>query len=297
MIQEFSTDDEVIFILFNNNKFGYIKKIFISNKLSLVGAIIVLIFIFVVIFGSIFATIPPDSIDYDNILSPPSSTNYFGTDQYGRDLFSRVVFGARTSLGIGFLVVTFSTIFGLCIGTVSGYLGGKIDNFIMRLVDLLMAFPAVIIAMVLATIIGGGIKTLIMAMLISSWTGTARIARGETLSLKQSGYVTATRALSGGWVYILFYHILPNVLPPILVSATLSFGNIILNTAGLSFIGVGVQPPISEWGLIISEGRQYIVTGQWWLIFFPGLAIMLTVTGLNLLGDGLRDIFDPRQRR
>lgn len=281
----------------DKSKSVYMRKIFISNKLSVVGAVIVCIFILIAALGPMFISIPPDLIDYDNVLAPPSSINYFGTDQYGRDLFSRVISGARTSLGIGFIVVAFSTVLGLGIGTVSGYLGGSIDNFIMRLVDLLMAFPSVIVAMVLATIIGGGVKTLIIAMMIGSWTGTARIARGETLSLKQSGYVTSTRALGGKWSYILFYHILPNVLPPVLVSITLSFGNIILNTAGLSFIGVGVQPPISEWGLIISEGRQYIVSGQWWLVFFPGLAIMLTVTGLNLLGDGLRDICDPRQRR
>ncbi len=284
-------------MLSSKSKFSYTRKIFMSNKLSVVGAVIVLLFLIIVAFGPLFAKIPPDIVDYDNILSSPSKINYFGTDQYGRDLFSRVIYGARTSLSIGFLVVTFSTVLGLCIGTISGYLGGSFDNFIMRLVDLLMAFPSVIVAMVLATIIGGGIKTLIIAMLISSWTGTARIARGETLSLKQSGYVNATRALGGRWSYILFHHVLPNVLPPVLVSATLSFGNIILNTAGLSFIGIGVQAPISEWGLIISEGREYIVTGQWWLVFFPGLAIMLTVIGLNLLGDGLRDIFDPRQRR
>lgn len=279
------------------NKLSYLIKIFTSNKLSIAGAAIVIIFILIAALGPIFVTIPPDVINYENILSSPSNTNYFGTDQYGRDLFSRVIYGARTSLGIGFLVVTLSTVIGLCIGIVSGYLGGSFDNIIMRIVDLLMAFPPVIVAMVLAIAIGGGIKTLIIAMLISSWTGTARIARGETLSLKQSGYVTATVGIGGKWSYILFYHILPNVLPPVLVSATLSFGNIILNTAGLSFIGIGVQPPISEWGLIISEGRQYIVSGQWWLVFFPGLSIMLTVIGLNLLGDGLRDILDPRQRR
>ena len=284
-------------MLSNKSKFTYMRKVFKSNKLSLVGAVIVLIFLLIVAFGPIFAKIPPDLIDYDNILSSPSNTNYFGTDQYGRDLFSRVIFGARTSLSIGLVVVTFSTILGLCVGTISGYLGGSFDNFIMRLVDLLMAFPSVIVAMVLATIMGGGIKILIIAMLISSWTGTARIARGETLSLKQSGYIKGTQALGGKWNYILFHHILPNVLPPVLVSATLSFGNIILNIAGLSFIGIGVQAPLSEWGLIISEGREYIVTGQWWLVFFPGLAIVLTVIGLNLLGDGLRDILDPRQRR
>lgn len=281
----------------DKNKKSYLKKIFISNKLSVAGAAIVITFILIAVLGPIFVSIPPDAIDYDNILSSPSGTNYFGTDQYGRDLFSRVIYGARTSLGIGFFVVTVSTVIGLCAGTVSGYFGGSFDNFLMRIVDLLMAFPSVIVAMVLTIAMGGGVKTLIIAMLISSWTGTARIARGETLSLKQSGYVTATRGIGGKWSYILFYHILPNVLPPVLVSATLSFGNIILNTAGLSFIGVGVQPPISEWGLMISEGRQYIVSGQWWLVFFPGLSIMLIVMGLNLLGDGLRDLLDPRQRR
>ena len=200
-------------IQIDKSKQSHRKKIFLSNKLTVVGATIVFVFILIAILGPLLAPIPPDEINYHSILNSPSRAHYFGTDRYGRDLFSRVIYGARTSLSIGFIVVIFSTLLGLAIGTVSGYLGGNIDNFIMRFVDLLMAFPSVIVAMVLATIMGGGIKTLIIAMLVSSWTGTARIARGETLSLKQSGYVTATRGIGGKWSYILFYHILPNVLP------------------------------------------------------------------------------------
>lgn len=279
------------------SKWYYYRKIFLTNRLSLTGMIIVVLFILIAIFGQSLAPYSPTDSDYDAILDPPSAAHIFGTDQFGRDVLCRVTAGCRTSLTIGLAVVAVSTAIGLLVGIISGYIGGNPDTLIMRAVDLLMAFPPVIIAMVLATIMGGGMQTLIIAMLISSWTGTARLARGETLSMKQSGFISITRTFGAGDAYILWHHILPNIIPTVLVSMTLSFGNIVLNTAGLSFIGIGVKPPTPEWGLIISEGREYIVSGQWWLIFFPGLAIMLTVAGLNLLGDGLRDILDPRQRR
>jgi len=275
----------------------YAAKVFFSNQLSVVGALLVVLFVLIGILGPWLAPYPADMTDYSSLLTPPSSEHLFGTDQYGRDVLSRVVSGASISLEIGLVVITISTGIGILVGILSGYLGGRIDTFLMRLVDLFMAFPPVVVAMVLATMLGGGIKTLIIALSLSRWCGTARLARGEVLSVKNSGFIKATKAIGGSWPYIAWHHVLPNIIPPVLISSTLSFGRIVLSTAGLSFIGVGVQPPLPEWGTMICEGREYMLSGQWWLSFYPGAAIMITVMGLNLLGDGLRDILDPRQRR
>jgi len=281
----------------DTSRYHYTRKVFFSNYLSVVGAVIVIAFVLIGVFGRGIVPYAPDQMDYSSMIAAPSSDHIFGTDQFGRDVFSRVICGAGISLGVGLVVIGFSTAIGMLVGVLSGYLGGKIDTFLMRLVDLFMAFPPVVVAMVLATILGGGIKTLVIALSLSRWCGTARLARGEVLSVKNSGFIKASRAAGAGWLYITWHHILPNIISPILVSSTLSFGRIVLSTAGLSFIGVGAQPPIPEWGTMICEGREYIVSGQWWLVFYPGMAIMITVMGLNLLGDGLRDILDPRQRR
>jgi peptide/nickel transport system permease protein len=279
------------------SKYKYLYMVFMSNKLSVVGALIVIIFLMVGIFGPLFVPYSPEEMDYNNTLSAPSSAHIFGTDEFGRDLMCRVIYGARVSITIALIVILLSRVIGIILGIISGYAGGIIDTIIMRFVDLFMAFPPVVIAMVMATIMGGGMKTLIIALSISMWTGVARLARGETLSIKQNNYILATKAIGGGKMHTMWHHILPNIFPPILISSTLSFGRVVLSTAGLSFIGIGIQPPIPEWGLIISNGRQFIVSGEWWLVFFPGLAIMITVMGLNLLGDGLRDIFDPKERK
>jgi len=283
--------------MMKSNKYKYIYKVFLSNKLSVIGALIVIIFLLVGFVGPFIVPYSPETMDYSNVLSAPTFKHLFGTDEFGRDLMSRVVYGARVSITIGLIVILISRIIGIILGIIAGYSGGVFDDIIMRFVDLFMAFPPVVIAMVIATIMGGGVKTLIIALSISMWTGVARLARGETLSIKQNEYILSTKAVGGSKFHIMWHHILPNILPPILISSTLSFGRIVLSTAGLSFIGVGVQPPIPEWGLIISNGREYIVSGEWWLVFFPGLAIMITVMGLNLLGDGLRDIFDPKERK
>jgi peptide/nickel transport system permease protein len=243
------------------------------------------------------APFPPDHVDYGKPLAPPSLVHLFGTDDFGRDVFSRVIHGARISLGIGLAVAFISTLIGLISGMISGFLGGSVDTFIMRAVDLFMAFPPVIVAMVLATMMGSGMVTLMIALTISGWTGASRLARGEALSLKNSDFIRASKAIGcRGW-HLIRHHAFPNILPPVLISSTLTFGRVVLNIAGLSFIGIGVKPPLPEWGTMISEGREFIVSGQWWVVFFPGAALITVVMGLNLLGDGLRDILDPRQRR
>ena len=262
----------------DKSKSVYMRKIFISNKLSVVGAAIVCIFILIAALGPMFISIPPDLIDYDNVLAPPSSINFFGTDQYGRDLFSRVISGARTSLGIGFIVVAFSTVLGetgrfaygisfsnCCYGI--GY------NYWRRNKDFNYCHDD---------------------WLLDRY---GKDRKGRDPLFKTKRLCNINPGFRGEMeLYIVLSH-LTQCFTSCFSKYNSILRHIILNTAGLSFIGVGVQPPISEWGLIISEGRQYIVSGQWWLVFFPGLAIMLTVTGLNLLGDGLRDICDPRQRR
>jgi len=272
-------------------------KVFASNRMSIIGATIVVAFLIVGAFGHWITPHSPYETSYREMLASPSSEHPFGTDDFGRDVLSRVISGAGISLGIGLAVSLLSTGLGVTIGTISGFVGGTLDTLVMRVADLFMAFPPVIVAMVLATILGGSVRTLIIALAVSSWTGTARLARGEALSIRSQGFIRATRAIGCRRGYTLFHHVLPNVIPPVLVSATLSFGRIVLSTAGLSFIGVGVQAPLPEWGRMISEGREFIVSGQWWLVFFPGLAIITVVMGLNFLGDGLRDILDPRQRR
>jgi peptide/nickel transport system permease protein len=265
--------------------------------MSIVGATLVALFIAGGAFGHWLAPHSPYETDYRNTLAAPSAAHPFGTDDFGRDVLSRVICGAGISLGIGLAVSILSTGVGLTIGTISGFVGGALDTLVMRVADLFMAFPPVIVAMVLATILGGSVRSLIIALAVSGWTGTARLARGEALSIRSQGFIRAARVVGCRPGHILWHHVLPNVIPPVLVSATLSFGRIVLSTAGLSFIGVGVQAPLPEWGRMISEGREFIVSGQWWLVFFPGLAIVTVVMGLNFLGDGLRDILDPRQRR
>ena len=272
-------------------------KVFASNRMSIIGAAIVAVFVLVGVFGPWIAPHSAYETNYREMLSPPSAEHPFGTDDFGRDVLSRVICGAGVSLGIGVVVALLSTGIGLTIGTISGFVGGTLDTLVMRVADLFMAFPPVIVAMVLATILGGSVRTLIIALAVSCWTGSARLARGEALSIRSRGFIRATRVLGGTTRHTLLHHVLPNVVPPVLVSTTLSFGRIVLSTAGLSFIGVGVQAPLPEWGRMIAEGREFIVSGQWWLVFFPGLAIIAVVMGLNFLGDGLRDILDPRQRR
>lgn len=264
-----------------------------QNTLSVLGILIILAFILVAIFGPLFAPYNPIKGDTSDRLQPPSAEHWFGTDQLGRDILSRVIHGARISLRIAMIVAIIAGTIGTVVGITSGYLGGLADDLLMRVTDMFFAFPKLILAMAVAAALGPDLENLIFAIAIASWPVYARLARGEALAVKQEDYIEAIRALGAGQMRILFLHVLPMCITPIIIQVTLDMGFIILVAAGLGFIGFGAQPPTPEWGIMIAEGRNYI-TSQWWVSTFPGLAILLTVLGFNLLGDGLRDVLDPR---
>jgi peptide/nickel transport system permease protein len=226
---------------------------------------------------------------------PPSLDHLMGTDKFGRDVFTRVLYGARISLSIGFVGVSISVTLGTVVGAVSGYFGGVVDTLLMRFVDMLISFPRLVLLITVIALFEPSIFTVIVVLGLTLWPATARIVRGEVLSLREREFVEAARALGLGSPRIIFRHIVPNVLGPVIVAATLGLGNIILIEAGLSFLGLSVQPPTPSWGNIIDGGREYLVQA-WWVSTFPGLAIVVTVVAFNLIGDGLRDALDPRLR-
>jgi peptide/nickel transport system permease protein len=242
-----------------------------------------------------FQLAPYDPIQQDipNRLQSPNRQHLMGTDQLGRDMFSRILYGARISLGVSLMVVVVTLFIGIIMGVVSGYLGGWVDETVMRLVDLLMAFPGLLFALVVVAVLGPGLVNLLLALAVTGWTGYARIIRGEVLSVKEDEFVKAAQVMGASRRRIMFRHVIPNVISPIVVLATLNLGTVVLATAGLSFLGFGAQPPTPEWGNMIARSRDTLTTA-WWIANFPGMAIMLTVLGFNLLGDGLRDVLDPR---
>jgi peptide/nickel transport system permease protein len=286
---------------------------FKQSKTNLLGLSIVLVLAFCAVFAmpiiirfsvkglSFSQTIQPfqlapyDPIQQDipNRLQSPNSDHLMGTDQLGRDTFSRVLYGARISLGVSVMVVVITLLVGIVMGVISGYLGGWTDETIMRLVDLLMAFPGLLFALVVVAVLGPGLVNLLLALAVTGWTGYARIIRGEVLSVKEDEFIKAAQVMGASRRRIMFRHVIPNVVSPIVVLATLNLGTVVLATAGLSFLGFGAQPPTPEWGNMIARSRNTLTTA-WWVANFPGMAIMLTVLGFNLLGDGLRDILDPR---
>jgi peptide/nickel transport system permease protein len=228
-------------------------------------------------------------------LKPPSAGHSLGTDQLGRDILSRIIFGGRISLTVGLVIVFSAGTLGTVIGLVSGYVGGWVEELLMRITDIFLAFPSLILAMAIATALGPGLYNAMIAIAAVTWPIYARLVRAQALSLRRQEFVEAAVCLGASPAHVLFRHILPNSLSAILVQASFNMGSAILTAAGLSFIGLGLQPPAPEWGVMISEGRQFIST-QSWLSTFPGIAILLSVTAFNLLGDGLRDLLDPRLR-
>ncbi len=268
----------------------------IRNRLSLVGLIlIVLLFLFAAV-GPLLSPYSPYLTDPVGKLQGPSGAHWLGTDSLGRDILSRILYGARISVTIATIVLVVSGGVGTLIGIVSGYFGGEIDNILMRVTDLFLAFPRLILAMVVAAALGRDLRNVVLAVAFTSWTVFARLARGQALAAKEEAYVEAARATGASSLRILFVHVLPMCLSPLIIQGTIAMGGIILTVAGLGFIGFGAQPPTPEWGAMVSDGRNYLPT-SWWACVFPGLAIMFTVLGFNLLGDGVRDILDPRMRR
>ena len=270
-------------------------RIFYKNKMAVAGFIIILAMVIIAIFAPLIATHAPESQDLAIRFQSPSSEHFFGTDNFGRDIFSNVVYGARISLFIGLVATIISVIIGTIIGAVAGFFGGAVDNVMMRLVDIILSIPSLILAIAISAVLGTGIRNLILAVSLSSITNYARIVRASVLSVKEKEYVEAAKIGGASNFRLIFRHILPNCTGPIIVQATLGVGTAILQAASLSFIGLGVQPPTPEWGGMLSQGRSYIRDYPHMTIF-PGLAIALTIFSLNLFGDGLSDTLDVKQR-
>ncbi len=266
------------------------------NRLMVVGTAIILGLLLVAALAPFLATHNPYEQILNDRLLAPSAKHWFGTDSLGRDIYSRVIFGARVTLTIALLVAAISTPLGMLIGIVAGYLGGAVDEVLMRLADVFLAFPRLILAIAFAAALGSGVENAIVAIAIAHWPSYARLARAETLNVKNNDYIQAMRVLGAGRLAIMAGHILPLTLSSIIVRMSLDMGTIILTAAGLGFLGRGAQPPTPEWGLMVSDGRQFLVD-QWWVSTLPGLAILVVVMGFNLLGDGIRDVLDPRQRQ
>ncbi len=266
------------------------------RPLAIVGLAILVCITAVAILAPILPLRDPGRVDMAEKLVAPSPAHWMGTDDLGRDLLSRVAYGARASLLVALIVVSISSVLGMGIGLVSGFLGGATDEIMMRFTDIFLAFPGLILAMAIAVILGPGIVPTILALSLVWWPWYARLVRSEALRLKGTDFIEAARGLGVSTWRILWRHVLPNSLSPLIVQATLDMGYAILTTAGLSFIGLGVQEPTAEWGSMINIGRKYLLT-SWWFITFPGLAIFITVLGINLAGDGLRDLMDPRTRK
>ncbi|MBM4429514.1 MAG: ABC transporter permease [Chloroflexi bacterium] len=266
-----------------------------KNKLAIAGLVIMCLFVLTAIFANWIAPYDPIAQDLPMRRRPPSQEHWLGRDDLGRDILSRIIFGARLSLQVGVLSVGFAIVVGAIIGAISGFLGGWMDNLIMRLMDIMLAFPALLLAIAIVTILGPGLLNMLYAIGIVSIPAYARIMRASVLSAKEQDYVTAARAVGVPSTRLLFRNILPNCLTPLIVQGTLGIGTAILDAAGLSFLGLGAQPPEPEWGAMLGQGRYSMFTAPH-IVVFPGVAIMLTVLSFNLLGDGLRDALDPRLR-
>ena len=269
---------------------------FRTNRLGILGLFLIMSIVVVAIFAPLIAPYSPTKRDQTQRLLPPSLNHLFGTDVAGRDIFSRVVYGARISLQESLIVIIIAVFIGMLIGCISGFFGGLLDEVVMRLTDIFLAFPGMILAMAVNAALGPGIGSAIIAVSITWWPSYARMVRGQVMSAKNEVYVEAARALGSPTWRILIKHILPNCIAPIIVQATLDAGAVLLTISGLSYIGLGAQPPTPEWGAMVNEGKSYILS-QWWWPTFPGLAICWLVVGFNLVGDLVRDILDPQLRR
>ncbi|EWY41651.1 nickel ABC transporter permease [Skermanella stibiiresistens SB22] len=267
-----------------------------ENPLTLVAVVILALLLVCALFGGWIAPYDPLTTDATAKLAPPSLDHWFGTDALGRDILSRVIVATRLDLGMAFSAVALSFGVGLALGSAAGYLGGWTDRIIGRLMDTIMAFPLFVLAMGIVAALGNNVANIIIATMIINLPFYCRFARAEVNVRRDLGYAEAARMGGNRTLTVLVVHIIPNILPPMMVQASLNMGWAILNAAGLSFIGLGVRPPTPEWGIMVSEGASFIVSGEWWAFVFPGAALVLAVFSFNLLGDGLRDLLDPRKR-
>ncbi|MCT4563457.1 MAG: ABC transporter permease [Maledivibacter sp.] len=269
-----------------------------KNKMAMLGLAILTILVLAAIFADFIADYDDVvvSMDLTNKLKGPSADHWFGTDEFGRDIFARMVHGARVSLKVGILAVGISIIIGGSLGAVAGYYGGKLDNTVMRIMDIFLAIPSILLAIAIVSALGPSLMNLMIAISVSSVPTYARIVRASVLSIRDQEFIEAAKAIGAKDLRIILKHIIPNALAPVIVQGTLGVASAILSTAGLSFIGLGIQPPAPEWGAMLATGRPYL-RYAWHVTTFPGLAIMITILALNLVGDGLRDALDPRLKQ
>ncbi len=266
------------------------------NKMAMAGLVVVAILFVVAFLANQLSPYPPDRINTSQILAPPSGVHLMGTDVLGRDVLSRIIHGSGVSLSVGFVAVGISTLIGVFLGAMAGYYGGTVDRIIMRFVDIMLCFPTFFLILAVIAFIGPSIWNIMVVIGVTSWMGVTRLVRAEFLSIRERDFVQAAISQGAGDLRIVFIHILPNAMAPILVAATLGVAAAVLIESSLSFLGIGVQPPDPSWGNMLTEGKDNIEIA-WWLSVFPGLAILITVMGYNLLGEGIRDALDPRLRR
>jgi len=265
------------------------------NKLAVVGAVVITVLTLAAIFSPLLSKYDPDAINLDQVFQPPCWEHPFGTDMNGRDLFARVLYGARISMSVGFISSGLAGLIGVIIGALAGFFGGKIDTILMRFVDLVLCIPSLFLLLMVIAMLEPNIYNVMIVIAITSWPGLARLVRAEVLSVRERDYIQAAIALGIGRWRIIWRHVIPNVLAPVFVAVTLGVAAAILVESSLSFLGLGVQPPTPSWGNILAQGRS-VMQFAWWMTLFPGLAIFITVLGYNLVGEGLRDALDPRLR-
>jgi peptide/nickel transport system permease protein len=266
------------------------------NRLAMAGGGVVIALFLVSLLAHWITPYDPDALDLYNVLMPPSTGHWFGTDELGRDVFTRVIYGAKISLKVGFVAVGIAVLVGTLVGLVAAYYGGWVDSVLMRFVDIMLCFPTFFLILAVIAMLEPSIWYIMIIIGLTGWMGVARLVRAEVLSIKERDFVLAAKAIGASDFRILFRHVLPNAMSPVLVSATLGVAGAILTESALSFLGIGVQPPTPSWGNILTSGKDYIEFA-WWLSLFPGLAILVTVLSYNLLGEGIRDAIDPRLNR
>ncbi len=267
-----------------------------KNKAAVVGGVLILLFIVIAIIGPFLTMKDPYEVDILNKIQSPSAEHWFGTDNFGRDIFTRIIHGMGLTLYVGFFSVVIGGVVGVLFGVVSGYYGGTLDTIIMRIMDILLAFPGIILALAIVSVLGGSLTNVIIAVGVFSIPAFARIVRGSTLTVRKLEYIDAMRALGASDARIIFKHILPNVMSPIIVQATLRIATAVLTASGLSFLGLGAKPPAPEWGAMLSDGRSYMADAPH-MVLVPGIMIVLVVLAFNIFGDGLRDALDPKMKK
>jgi peptide/nickel transport system permease protein len=268
-------------------------RTFTENRLAVIGLGIIVLLVAVAALAPALAPFPPNAPELGQRLAAPSAAHWLGTDELGRDILSRIIYGSRLTLYVVFLVAIIAAPVGLLIGTVSGYAGGLLDTVLMRITDIFLAFPKLILALAFVSALGPGIENAIIAIAITAWPPYARIARAETITIRNTDFIKAARLQGAGPARLVWGHVVPLCLSSLIVRVTLDMAGIILTAAGLGFLGLGAQPPLPEWGAMISSGRKFMLD-QWWVAAMPGVAIFIVSLGFNLLGDGLRDVLDPK---